>query len=405
MNIVIAGAGVAGVTAAEQARLANPKADITVFCLEKDSLYYRPRLPDVINGTLSVEKIFAHPDSWYQEKNIELRKGETLIEVCEDNNQVRGSLGSRLVYDSLLIATGAEPSKPGPANYDLPGVFTVRHLYDAMSLHYEAKRAKVAVIMGAGLLSLEIACALGNMGLKVHVLERAERILPRQTTPGSASKLKDYLSERGLVIHLNSSLTGVSGHDRIQTVEVSDGTTIDTQILVVAAGVAPNLELAKHMGLKTERGVLVDGHMETSKPGVYAAGDCAQTADGAGGLWTIARAHGLVAGHNMACAPGERKAFQPVPPSSTLKVAGLDLVAAGNLDPDNKLTSAVYEADNFYRKLVVDASGLLVGYTNLGNTRGNREMAAALGKGHIQGETLKALAEEAEFDFSRLGAA
>ncbi|MDR2301005.1 MAG: FAD-dependent oxidoreductase [Deltaproteobacteria bacterium] len=401
MNIVIAGAGVAGVTAAEKAREVNPQAHITVFCQEKEALYYRPRLPDIVKGTLSVEKIFAHPDSWYQEKNIELRKGEALIEICAENNQVRGSLGSRLVYDSLLVATGAESSRPSPVNYDLPGVFTVRHLYDAMTLHYEAKRSKTAVMMGAGLLALEIGCALGAMGLSVHILERAGRILPRQTTPGSAKKLEKYLTEQGLVIHLNASITGTTGSDRLQRVETSDGQPIDTQILVVAAGVTPNLELAKHLDLKLDRGIVVDEYLETSKPGVYAAGDCAQTKDGAGGLWTIGRAEGLIAGHNLAVPRDQRKVYQAVPPSSSLKVAGLDLVAAGNLDPDNKLTGAEFENEKTYRKVVVDSEGLIVGYTNLGTTAGNRELAAALGKVKIKPEILTGLSQE-NFDFSLL---
>jgi nitrite reductase (NADH) large subunit len=404
MNIVIAGAGVAGITAAETARQVNPQADITVFCLERDSLYYRPRLPEIINGSLSVEKIYAHPDTWYHEKKIELRKGESLVDICQDNNQVRGSLGSRLIYDRLLIATGAEASRPSPVNYEMPGVFTVRHLHDAMSLYYEAKRSKTAVIMGAGLLSLEIACALGALGLKVHVLEKADRILPRQTTPASAVILKDYLSGQGLVIHLNSSLAGVSGYDRLQNVSLSDGSSIETQILVVAAGVSPNLELAKSINLKTERGVVVDEYLETSRPFVLAAGDCAQTKDGAGGLWTVSRAQGLIAGHNLACEPSERKVYQPQPPSSTLKVAGLDLVAAGNIDPDNKLASAEFKTDKLYRKVVSDANGLLVGFTNLGTTKGNRELSAALGKVHISSDDLKALADNLDFDFSRLKA-
>lgn len=394
----------AGVTAAETARQVNPQADITVFCLERESMYFRPRLPDIVSGNLAMEKIFAHPDSWYQEKNIELRKGETLVEVCSDNNQVRGSLGSRLIYDRLLIATGAESSRPAPVNYDLPGVFTVRHLYDAMNLHYEAKRSKAAVLMGAGLLALEIGCALGALGLAVHVLERADRILPRQTTPASSARLKDHLTEHGLIFHLNSSLTGLGGQDRLQRVELSDGSHIDAQILVVAAGVTPNLELAKSMGLRTDRAIMVDGYMETSKPGVFSAGDCAQTPDGAGGLWTIARAEALIAGHNVACPPEERKVYQPQAPSSTLKVAGLDLVAAGNIDPDNKLSSAVHESDGFYRKVVVDGDGLVVGYTNLGTAKGNRELAAALGKTRLPGDILKALSDEADFDFGRLKA-
>jgi nitrite reductase (NADH) large subunit len=256
--------------------------------------------------------------------------------------------------------------------------------------------------MGAGLLALEIGCALGSMGITVHVLERADRILPRQTTPASSAKLKDHLASQGLVFHLNSSLTATKGQDRLTRVELNDGTAIEAQILVVAAGVAPNLELAKSLGLKTDRAIVVDDYLETSKPNIYAAGDCAQTLDGAGGLWTIARAEALIAGHNIAVDPKDRKKYVAVPPSSTLKVAGLDLVAAGNLDPEDKLTSAVYEAGTVYRKVVVDKSGLIVGYTNLGSTKGNRELAGALGKKTITPEQLKALSGPEDFDFAKL---
>ncbi|MDR1297692.1 MAG: FAD-dependent oxidoreductase [Deltaproteobacteria bacterium] len=402
MNIVIAGGGVAGVTAAETARKTNPKADITVFSAERDLLYFRPRLPEIVSGKLPLEKIFAHPTGWYQEQRLEMRLGENLVEVCPDTRVVRGSMGSRLVYDRLLVATGADSSTPPPVDYKLPGVFTLRRLHDAQSLYYEASRCRAAVLMGAGLLAMEIGAALGAMGLTVHVLERAGRILPRQTTPASSAKLNKHLTDQGLVFHLDSSLKAAAGHERLSAVELSDGTRIDAQILVVAAGVTPNLTLANAMKLKVDRGIVADEYLETSTPGVYAAGDCAQTADGFGGLWTIGRAEGLVAGHNVACEPAERKKYVAVPPSSTLKVAGLDLVAAGNIDPDDKLTGAVFEDEKAYRKVVVDNDGLVVGYTNLGTTKGNRELAGALGRKRLPPDVLRDLSATLDFDFARV---
>ncbi|MDR1657900.1 MAG: FAD-dependent oxidoreductase [Deltaproteobacteria bacterium] len=398
MNIVIAGCGVAGVTAAETARQKEPSANITVFSLERDALYYRPRLPEIISGKLEIEKIYAHPDSWYQEKNIELRKGESLLEVCTESRLVRGALGSRLNYDRILIATGAESAKPAPVDYQLPGVFTVRRLPDAMALFYEAKRSQSAVIVGGGLLALEIGCALGAVGVKVHILERSERILPRQTTPASSAKLNSYLTEKGLEFHLGASLASVKGRDRLTGVELTNGLNLSAQILIVAAGITPNLKLAQDLGLKTDRGIVVDHFLETTLEDIYAAGDCAQTPDGFGGLWTIGRQQGLVAGHNLVCGPTERIAYQPTPPSSTLKVAGLDLVAAGNIDPDGKLNSVVAETEKTYRKVVVDVDSLLVGYTNLGTTKGNRELAGALGTKKLSEQTLTALADP-NFDF------
>jgi nitrite reductase (NADH) large subunit len=403
MNIVIAGGGVAGITAAETARQEDPTAGITIFCQEREPLYYRPRLPEVIDGRLAVEKVYAHPGVWYQERALELRKGESLVEVDLESRSARGSLGSRLTFDRLLVATGADSSRPGPVDYSIPGVFTLRRLEEAMTLNYEAQRSKTAVILGGGILALEIGAALGAAGLKVHVLERSPRVLPRQTTPASSKIVARHLAEKGMVVHLGSALGKLSSGTRLKAVELSDGTPIEAQLLIVAAGVTPNLGLAKHLGLKTDRGVVVDQTLETSLENVYAAGDCAQTADGQGGLWSIARQQGLTAGRNLVRARSDREAYVPIPPSSVLKVAGLDLVAAGDLDPDDKLQSAVAEAGGAYRKVVVDKDGLVKGYTNVGTTKGNRELAGVLGKKRIPAGLLAELGNM-DFDFDKLKA-
>ena len=401
MNIVIAGGGVAGTTAAETARKKDPSADITIFAMEREGLYYRPRLPEIVSGKIDSDKVYAHSDQWYIDQRIELRKGESLLEICLDNRQVRGSLGSRLIYDKLLIATGAEASRPAPVNYSLPGVYTVRNLQDAMSLYYDAKRAKTAVMLGGGVLALEIAAALGAHGLAVHVLERSDRILPRQTTPKSAVKLAELLAAQGLVIHLKSGLKSLQDAGRFTGAELNDGAVINAELLVVCAGVVPNLQLAQHLGVKTDRGVVVDRFLETTLENVFAAGDCAQTLDGAGGLWSIGRQQGLCAGHNLVSQPKDYQAYEPIPPSSVLKVAGVDLLAAGDLDPEDKLRSAVAETPDTYRKVVVDQDGVLRGFTTLGTTKGNRELSAGLGKISIDDGALAALADP-DFNFANL---
>jgi nitrite reductase (NADH) large subunit len=404
MNIVIAGAGVAGIAAAEAARSADPKANITVFSQERDRLYFRPRLPDVVAGRVASDKIFAHPDNWYRENNIELRLGESLVETCLDNQQVRGSLGSRQTYDRLLLATGAESFRPPLPGADLPGVFAVRRLTDAVSLFYEARRAQSAVLVGSGLLGLEIGYALTAHDMTVHVLERSSRVLPRQTTPKSGAKLLGMLEKLGFAIHLGQEAAEAVGSDRLSEAVLKSGERIPAQILVLATGIVPNVGLAQAMGLKTDRAIIVDEFLETSLPGVYAAGDCAQSLDGFTGLWSVSRLQGLTAGANLAAkTPGDRQVYQGRPPSAILKVAGIDLVAAGDIDPEGRRTGLEAESETSYRKLVLDEKGLLVGFTNLGTTAGNRELTEALAHKIIPSE-LHAELVDVDFDFAKIKA-
>ncbi|MDR1085765.1 MAG: FAD-dependent oxidoreductase [Deltaproteobacteria bacterium] len=404
MKIVIAGAGIAGITAAEAARESDPKAEITVFSQERELLYFRPRLPEVVAGKVTQDKILVHPAEWYQEKKIELRKGESLVEVNLEDKLIRGSLGSRQYFDRLLIATGAESNKPPLPGLDLAGVYAVRRLTEAAHLFYEADRSREAVLVGSGLLGLEMGYALTARGLKVHVMERSGRILPRQTTPKSAAKLQRMLAKLGFEFHLGKNAVKAVGLTRVEKVILDSGEELPAQLLILAAGIVPNVSLARTLGLKIDRSIVVDEYLETSMPGIYAAGDCAQSKDGFSGLWTISRAQGLIAGANLAAAePGARTAYRAAPPSSTLKVAGIDLVAVGNIDPDDKLTGLEAETETAYRKVVLDSQGLLVGFTNLGTRAGNRELTAAAGRKIIP-DSMRNELTEASFDFAKLDA-
>ncbi|MDR2352807.1 MAG: FAD-dependent oxidoreductase [Deltaproteobacteria bacterium] len=404
MNIIIVGAGVAGFSAAENARKNSEDANIILFNAEPHSPYFRPRLPEIVSLKITADQIQAHTDSWYKEKNLEFRKGENVVEICLNNNQVRGSLGSRLRYDRLLIATGAVPFIPeisGSKGGTLEGIYPLRTLDDAIKLKFAADNAQSALLLGSGLLGLELAHALTQRGLTIHVLEKADRILPLQTTPKSALLLQKLLSDIGFVFHLRSELLEVRGQDKVEKALLKTGEELKVDFVAVATGVRSEVTLAKELNLKVDRGIVVDQYMETTIPDIYAAGDCAQTPDGKGGQWPIARLEGLAAGFNLVQADrNNRQPYKPVPPSSFLKVAGIDLLSAGNIDPEGKLKNAEYQTETSYRKVVVNQLGQIAGFTNLGTTVGNQMLTAALGKkAPISDDLLEKL--KGEFDFSQ----
>ena len=401
MNIVIAGFGVAGATAAETARKRNPKAYITLFSKEKDLFYYRTRLPEVVGGDLTPEKILVHPAGWYDERGIELRLGESLAEINVKEKIIRGSTGSRQHYDKLLLAVGAESNRPPFPGDKLDGIYAVRSLNDAWSLSLAARGKSRAVLIGGGLLGLEMAYALTKQGLSVTVLERGGRVLPRQTTPASAELLRKKLAGLGLHFEPHSEADRFEGSRKVENVVLKDGRDLPADLVLLSAGIKPNLSLATTLNLKTDKAIVVDEYLETSQPDIYAAGDCIQFPGDVCGLWTTSRAQALVAGANIAATdPAERLKYEPTPPANTLKVAGIDLVSAGDLDPDGHLTGIEAASETVYRKVVLDSEGHLAGFTNVGSTKGNRELNAALtSKKVLSPEAVKGLAS-LDYDFA-----
>ncbi|MDR3153715.1 MAG: FAD-dependent oxidoreductase [Deltaproteobacteria bacterium] len=403
MNIVIAGAGIAGLSAAEAARKEDPKAEIYLFSAERQRPYFRPRLPEVVAGTAEPDGIYVHPEQWFRDRRLEFRLGESLVEYIPESRLARGSLGSRLLCDRLLIATGAAPFLPEAAkSFTLPGVYPLRTLLDAQDMRHAALKARTAVLLGSGLLGLEAGFALTRLGLTVHVLERAGRILPFQTTPRSADILRRALEAKSFVFHLESEAERAEGAERLERVVLKSGAGINCDLMAVSAGVRPEISLAGPLGLRTENGIVVDQYMETTSEGVYAAGDCAQTPDRRGGMWSIARAEGLAAGSNMARADRAARApYAPSPPPAVLKVAGIDLTSVGNIDPEGKLRSAESEEGGVYRKAVLSPAGLLAGFTVLGSREGVPELTRAVNRKAVPEDMLESLARPG-FDFKRL---
>lgn len=399
MNIVIVGFGVAGARAAEQIKNLDPGAEVIIFGQEREPFYYRVRLPEVVAGKLSLEQITAHPLSWYREKGLELRLAERVVEVDLEHRALRGSAGSRLYYDRLLLATGARANRLPIPGAGLPNVWALRHWSDAWAIHLAAQTAKAAVIVGGGLLGLETAAALAGRGLKTTVIDNFPRLLNRQTTDKSAAILQRLLEKRGLEFVLGAVTEAVIGLEAAQGVRLADGREIEADFVIFSAGVKPDLELAESMGLVAEYGVVVDDYLETSVPEIYAAGDVCQHQGRFYGLWAAAGSQGLTAGHNLAVARGERQVWTPINPAVVLKVAGIDLAAAGELDNDERHHRIEAASEDYYRRVVLDQQGRVIGFTVLAGTEGVRELSQALNEGLVMTSQARRELEKPAADF------
>jgi nitrite reductase (NADH) large subunit len=338
-----------------------------------------------------------HPLSRYEQWKVDLRLGENVTAVDASRREVTGDKSGVAPYDALLFAVGSSCFVPPVAGSGKRGVFTLRTLEDADAIAAAAKKAKRAILIGGGLLGLETGRALIKLGLKVEVVEFAGRLLPRQTDSRGAALLQEMLSGMGFSFHLNAQAEEIKGDSPVSGLTLRNGGFIEGGLVVFSAGVRPNLELAKAAGLETGGAVTVDEYMRTSVPGIWAAGDAAEFGGQPCGIWPIAMAQGRAAGASMA---GESVPYVPQAPSASLKVAGISLTSAGNIDAENKLGSKCFSADSVYRKIVLEGD-IIRGFIFLGTAAGVQECTAAMNRNQPLGDLAEQLDRE-DFDFSRL---
>jgi nitrite reductase (NADH) large subunit len=394
---VIIGNGTAGASAVERIRAGDKDGSITIFTKERHPFYYRPRLPEYMAGEISLDKFTMHPFSRYEQWNADFRPGETVTAIDAVKREVYGEKSGAVPYDELLLAAGSRCFVPPVKGSDKPGVFTLRTLDDADAIAAAAKKTKTAILVGGGLLGLETGRALIKLGLRVEVVEFADRLLPRQMDSRGAALLQKTLAGMGFSFHLNARAQELTGEPAVDGLEVADGRRIDGGLVVFSAGVRPNLELAKTAGLETDKAIKVDEYMRTSVPGIWAAGDVAEFAGQPCGIWPIAMAQGKAAGASMT---GELSAYVPQAPSASLKVAGVSLTSAGNIDAENKLAAKYLVTDTVYRKIVLEGD-VIRGIIFLGREDGVKECTAAMNLNRHLGDLAEQLDRE-DFDFSRL---
>ncbi len=276
-RLVIVGAGQAGFALAAKLRALKDTRPITMIGSESVIPYQRPPLSKkYLLGESSFDRLSFRPESWYPENQVELLLSSYVEEIDRQNKSVRMQDGVRIDYDTLALATGATPrTLPASIGGDLDGVFTVRDKRDADLLAEEMKPGKRLLIIGGGYIGLEAAAVARHLGLEVMLIEMAERILQRVAAKETADVMRGIHQQQGVVIREKTGLQRLVGEDgRVRAAELSDGTTVDVDLVIVGIGVASNDQLAQDCGLDVGNGIIVDEFARTSDPSIFAVGDC-----------------------------------------------------------------------------------------------------------------------------------
>lgn len=313
-KIVILGNGATGTFAAQSARQENPDVQIVIYSHDEWLPYYRLRLAEILLDPANAEKLYLHPASWYDEQDIELHLGKTATHVDPDAKELHFEDGSRVSYDRLILATGSRPFVPPFEGKDLPGVETLWTMDDALKIEREITEGEQAVVIGGGLLGLEMAHNLAQRGMDVSIIEHNDRLLARQLDEAASEIFERQVKQKGIHVVKNGDTTElVPGDDgRVAKVLLKDGREIPARLVIISTGVRANVQTVSPDEVKINRRVVVNEKMETSTPDIYAAGDVATVDDHWFGLWTISMNQGKVAGINAA--GGEARYTSTVPP-------------------------------------------------------------------------------------------
>lgn len=362
---VIVGNGVAGTTAAENIRKLDGEGSIKVITSENLPFYWRVRLPEYLSGDIQEGELLAKKEEWYQEKQIDL-----ILETRIAGGDSRGKTvvtgnGEKVSYDKLLIATGSYSFVPPLKGSDKPNVFSLRAIQDARDIAAAAKKAEDVVLIGGGLLGLEAGNALRKLGKRVVVVEFFPRLLPRQLDGEGAKRLQAIMEAMGFSFRLGAKTQEILGDNRVEAVLLEGGEELTAQLVVISAGVRCNMELAEPLGLETDKGIKVNEHLQTNQPDIYAAGDVAEFKGFPYGIWPAAMEQGKIAGINMA---GGEARYEGTTMANTLKVVGVDVASAGEIDAEGKYESKVVMAEKVYKKIVLEEKRI-IGCIMLGDSR------------------------------------
>ncbi len=368
-RLVVIGNGMAGMRVVEQLQELAPDAyEVTVLGAEPQVNYNRILLSPVLAGEKRVEDIILHSREWYAEHRVTLHAGDPAVSIDRRRRVVKSRSGRELPYDRLLIATGSKPIVLPIPGAELPGVVTFRDLADVDSMVDATRRYKRAAVIGGGLLGLEAAHGLARRGMGVTVVHLLDSLMERQLDPAAGALLKASLESRGIEFLMPRKTIAVLGTERVAGLRFEDGGELAADLVVMAAGIRPNVDLARSAGLRCERGILVDDTMQSYDPSVYAVGECVQHRNNTFGLvaplWEQAR----VCAVHLAEVGVSR--FRGVLPAAQLKVTGVELYSAGDFAAAEGGESLVLRdrRRGVYKRLVI-RDGKLRGVVLYGDTR------------------------------------
>lgn len=364
---VIIGASGAGMSAAEEIRKRNKTCDITVISKEDVKGYYRPQLSKMLSSAINPESISIKDDIWLEENRINLMLDTEVIEIDSSNKKVILADGNDISYTKLIIASGAEVFVPPFIGRDKRGVFALRNLKDVNDIREYAKNKKTAAVIGGGVLGLETASELNNMGLSVTVLEMSDRILPKQLDKNGSLILEEIIYNAGVRFRKHASTKEITGDEHVDGVLLEDGEMIPADLVIISTGIKPNTQIVSSE-IKVNRAIAVNSRMETSAADVYACGDCAEFNGINYALWSEAIVQGKCAGINAA---GEKYEYEQIIPSTTLNAFNSSVFSIGDTVTYDNMEYDEYELKNaknnnyvkmFFKNGIL-AGGILIGDT------------------------------------------
>ena len=354
-KLILIGNGMAGVRTLEQLlKLAPERYDITVFGGEPCGNYNRILLSPVLAGEKTIDEIMLNDEQWYADNGITLQKGKWVEEVNRAKRVVRASDGCEAGYDRLIIATGSNPFViPVPGN-ELDGVISFRDISDVDTmLEASRKTGGKAVVIGGGLLGLEAANGLMKQGMEVTVVHLMDTLMERQLDKPAGALLKASLEQKGMKFLMGTQTEAILGTDKVEGIRFKDGLEIPADLLVMAVGIRPNIDLARKIGLHCERGIVVNDTMQTFDPRVYSVGECVQHRGETYGLVAPLFEQAKVCANHLAHMGIAR--YPGSLTSTKLKVTGIDLFSAGDFHGDETTEDLVLQdpGRGIYKKLVL----------------------------------------------------
>ncbi|MEA4849289.1 MAG: FAD-dependent oxidoreductase [Clostridiaceae bacterium] len=356
-KIIVAGGGIAGLNAAKSAREQDPDSSIVVLETSDTNTYVRTRLPDYISGTASYKELFPYDDSWYEKNRIVLERNTKITGIDTEKKTIITDKGNH-EYDSLVIALGSSGNIPPIPGAKLENCFPVRSVADADRIRSLSGKGKVCTIIGGGLLGLEMAWAIRQLGCDVNIIENSTRLLSRQIDEEGAKLLFGAISDKGIKIHLDSKVQEIGGGIKAEYVKLNDGREIRSDFVILSVGVSANTQPLAGSGINIGRSVKVDEYMKTNIEGVYAAGDIAEYNGKAYCIWPIAVEQGKIAGRNAA---GGKSAYDEIKPYTSLKIKGITMFSIGGISSEGivSFVESDFEGGRYIKLLIKD--GIITG--------------------------------------------
>jgi nitrite reductase (NADH) large subunit len=352
-HLVVVGNGMAGMACVDHILGRNHDFQITVLSEEPHLNYNRILLSSVLAGEKSLEEIYISTPEWYEKNNITLLLGAKAVDVDPIKKTVTTSAGKNIPYDTLLLATGSDPFIPPMKGVDKKGVYAFRNIKDTQDILKTCQTAKRAVVIGGGLLGLEAARGIQTHGPEVTVVHNSGHLMNAQLDELAGKFLKREIENLGIRVRVSHRTTEVLGNGHAMGVQFENGEAAEADLIVVACGIRPNVELAKKAGLTVNRGIVVNDHMETSHPDIFAVGECVEHRGMVYGLVAPLYDQGKVLAATITGHKGPL--YEGSTAAAKLKVMGIEVFSAGDIKGEGEKDEVVVYSDplaGLYKKLV-----------------------------------------------------